>query len=169
MGSRSRPAAFGSGMRVSLEGSTVVIREATREDIDAVIAIEQASFGDPWRDQDFSDILDSPQTIFLIAEASDGAIIGYAIAMFVADESEILNLAVSSSYRRQGYGGMLLDAALADLHNRGIASVFLEVRESNAAARTLYVSRGFADVSRRKKYYRNPVEDALILRLAIQR
>jgi ribosomal-protein-alanine N-acetyltransferase len=156
-------------MTMALEQSSVAIREATRDDLQVVIAIEQASFGDPWSAQDFDEILASPQTIFLIAAASDGAVVGYAIAMFVADESEILNLAVSSSHRRHGYGGMLLDAAIAELGTRGIASVFLEVRESNAAARTLYASRGFADVSRRKKYYRNPVEDALILRLALQR
>lgn len=156
-------------MTMALESSTVLIREARRSDVEGVIAIEQASFGDPWRAQDFDEVMDSPQTIFLIAAASDETVVGYVIAMFVADESEILNLAVSSSHRRHGYGGMLLDAAIADLAGRSIASAFLEVRESNAAARTLYVSRGFADVSRRKSYYRNPVEDALILRLAIQR
>jgi ribosomal-protein-alanine N-acetyltransferase len=66
--------------------------------------------------------------------------------------------------RGQGVGGRLLDATIGELERRGATSTFLEVRESNAAARALYASRGFDSVGRRRNYYRRPVEDALVLR-----
>jgi len=63
----------------------------------------------------------------------------------------------------------LIDAAIAEAESRGAESMFLEVRESNRAARALYASRGFEEISRRRGYYRTPVEDALVLRRAMQR
>jgi ribosomal-protein-alanine N-acetyltransferase len=76
---------------------------------------------------------------------------------------------VRVSSRGRGLGGKLLDAALDEVASRGADQVFLEVRESNHTARSLYASRGFTEVSRRRGYYRSPVEDALVLRLAVQR
>ena len=90
------------------------------------------------------------------------------IVAAVLDEAEVLNLAVSPSCRGLGVGGMLLDAALSEAAAAGATSVFLEVRESNVAARALYASRGFTEISRRSRYYRKPVEDALVLRGAVQ-
>jgi len=83
----------------------------------------------------------------------------------VLDEGEIANLAVSSDARRCGIGGTLLDAALATARTRGAATVYLEVRDSNERARSLYASRGFVQVTRRRRYYRDPTEDALVLKL----
>lgn len=94
---------------------------------------------------------------------------GYAIAVAVADEAEILNLAVHSAHRSAGIGGKLLDTMLAKLRESGAENVYLEVREANSSARKLYESRGFEEISRRRRYYRNPVEDALVLRLGMQR
>jgi len=113
--------------------------------------------------------MESPQTIFLVAvdEISEG-VAGYAVALTVLDESEILNIAVDPAMRGRGLGGRLLDAAIAEVAGRGAVAAFLEVRESNSAARELYRSRGFEELSRRRGYYRTPVEDALVLRLAMQ-
>jgi ribosomal-protein-alanine N-acetyltransferase len=130
--------------------------------------IERQSFADPWGSREFTSALDSAQTIFLVAEDESGVIVGYTIALSVADESEILNIAVETGHRARGIGGRLLDAAISEVRERGAEQVFLEVRESNAAARKLYDSRGFAEISRRRGYYRMPVEDALILRMAIE-
>ena len=145
------------------------IREAGAEDILSIGLIERESFSDPWGSREFSTALESSQTIFLVAEDATGVVAGYAIAIAVADEAEILNLAVHGQKRQHGIGGKLLDSTVEKVRLRGAEQIYLEVRESNEAARKLYTSRGFGEVTRRRKYYRNPVEDALVLRLAMQR
>ena len=89
---------------------------------------------------------------------------GYVVTWLVADEAELANLAVAPDRRRQGIGRYLLDAAMVEAVAGGAASLYLEVRESNVAARALYGARGFVAVGRRPSYYRNPAEDALLLR-----
>ena len=131
--------------------------------------IERDSFADPWGSREFVSALQAPHTIFLIAEDADGVVAGYAIAMAVTDEAEILNLAVHPGLRGQGIGGTLLDAAVDAVKSRGAEQIYLEVRESNDSARKLYAGRGFDEITRRPGYYRHPVEDALVLRLAMQR
>ena len=149
---------------------TAAIRTATIDDLSQVAAIELDSFGDPWPKQSFEELLRSRAAIFLIATVAETkAIAGYVIALTVADLGEILNLAVARSERRQGLGGELLDAGMSAVEARGAREIFLEVRESNKAALGLYGSRGFAALSRRSRYYRNPVEDALVLRRAVER
>ena len=91
---------------------------------------------------------------------------GYAIAHHAADEGEILNLGVAPAHQRRGVGRVLVEHLLTLLAERGVDAVFLEVRESNAAARRLYQRLGFREVGRRPGYYRRPVEDAVILRSA---
>jgi len=103
---------------------------------------------------------------FLVAVAG-GDVAGYAIAHVAADEGEILNLGVVAAHQRRGVGRRLVQAMLATLAARGAAAVYLEVRESNAAARALYEELGFGEVGRRSRYYRRPVEDAILLRAAI--
>jgi ribosomal-protein-alanine N-acetyltransferase len=76
---------------------------------------------------------------------------------------------VRDSARRQGIGARLLDAAIARVRASDVDSLYLEVRDSNAPARSLYLSRGFVEVGRRKDYYRRPKEDALVLRLDLDR
>lgn len=89
------------------------------------------------------------------------------MARQMADEGEILNVGVDPAYRRQGVGKALVSAGLELLRSRGARQVFLEVRESNVAARALYERFAFAEVSRRANYYRRPAEDAILLRAAI--
>lgn len=145
------------------------IRGATPGDVLSIGLIERDSFSDPWGPREFTTAIEAQQAIFLVAEDSAGVVTGYVIAINVLDEAEVLNLAIHRRNRRSGLGGKLLDAALSEAASRGAEQVYLEVRESNVAARRLYESRGFAEVSRRRGYYRNPVEDALVLRLAVQR
>ena len=138
------------------------VRPATAADLPAVVAIEQAAFTDPWSPTSFRTLLGNPAVCFAVAEG-DRLLLGYSVAWFAADEAELANLAVGAPARGRGVGALLLDAVLAEAAHRGAATVYLEVRESNAAARRLYVSRHFAEVGRRRRYYRNPVEDALVL------
>jgi ribosomal-protein-alanine N-acetyltransferase len=158
-----------SSMMPNASDHAVNIRRAGFGDVLGIGLIERDSFADPWGSREFTSALESAQAIFLVAEDSAGVVIGYAIAITVADEAEVLNLAVRSSSRGAGIGGRLLDAALGESVARGAEQVYLEVRESNDPARSLYASRGFTEVSRRRAYYRDPVEDALVLRLAVQR
>ena len=85
-----------------------------------------------------------------------------------AGSGEILNLAVAPEFRRRGIGGTLLEEGLVAFHDRGAQEVFLEVRESNHSAQALYLARGFRPVGQRAAYYRNPRENALVLRLGLR-
>jgi len=89
---------------------------------------------------------------------------GYVGSQTVIDESDMMNIAVAPAYRRQGIGEKLIDALILQLTERGSHSLTLEVRASNAPAIALYDKHGFTQVGRRPNYYRNPKEDALILR-----
>lgn len=143
----------------------VTIRRARREDVDAVAAMERRAFSDPWSANSFRALFGNPIVHFAVAEETlTKRVVGYVIAWFAADEAEIANLAVADDARRSGVGARLLDNALAVATERRCRVVFLEVRDSNAAARALYASRRFDVVGRRSRYYRKPVEDALILK-----
>jgi [ribosomal protein S18]-alanine N-acetyltransferase len=143
---------------------TVAIRTAQRADLVAIAAIERASFGDPWTRSMFSVHLDSGRgDVFLVA-TDDAHIVGYAITRIAGAESELLNIAVGAERRTQGIGAILLDAAMEHTARSGASEMWLEVRESNAAARRLYDTRGFVAVGVRKRYYHAPREDALVLR-----
>ena len=145
----------------------VAIRPAAVGDVDAIHAIEKASFADPWSRRSFDALLSEPAVYFRVADAAPGEVAGYVVAWCVVDEAEIANVAVAAPMRGRGVGAALLDAALAHAAHVGCRHAFLEVRESNAAARALYASRGFTQVGRRRGYYRHPVEDALVLRCAL--
>jgi ribosomal-protein-alanine N-acetyltransferase len=160
MGVRARQAVVGR-MTVSIDG-------AQKDDVAAISEIERAAFSDPWSARSFRDALEHPSVYFGCARSDAGEVLGYVVAWFVADEGEIANLAVAPEGWGRGIGRALLDAALAEATQRGIESVYLEVRDSNARARRLYQSRGFEEVGRRSKYYRRPVEDAIVLRRTLK-
>lgn len=154
----------GTGVSSAERRAPVALRPARESDIEAVLAIEHASFGDPWNRSAFVDLLDDPRVAFLIADEG-GAVRGYVVAWFVLDEGEIGNLAVASEARRHGIGARLLDGAIDAVRKADVDALYLEVRDSNASARALYATRGFVEVGRRRDYYRRPKEDALVLRL----
>jgi ribosomal-protein-alanine N-acetyltransferase len=131
------------------------------------VAIERRAFSDPWSEASFREALVSPWTFGVVAETGRG-MAGYLIGREVAGTGEVLNLAVAPEFRRRGIGGALLEAGLAALRRRKVDEVFLEVRESNIEAQALYVGHGFRPVGQRAAYYRNPKEDALVLRLELQ-
>lgn len=143
----------------------IVVSPARTDDLAEVSALERQCYSDPWPAAAFASLPDNPNVFFAVARSRvEGLLAGYVVGWHVMDEAELANLAVDPQARGRGIGRLLLDAMLADARSRATARVFLEVRESNAAARQLYASRGFDEVGRRKKYYRSPEEDALILR-----
>ena len=157
---------MGGGARpgVGERGEVIVVRTAVEADLVAIHAIERASFGDPWSLEGFRDLLDHPRAKLEVAVGADESVLGYAVAWYVADESEIANIAVAPFARRRGVGALLLDRILDAAATFGAKTVFLEVRESNESARKLYETRQFEVAGRRAKYYRAPDEDALIMR-----
>jgi ribosomal-protein-alanine N-acetyltransferase len=139
-------------------------------DIPEMVAIERASFSDPWTAGGLRSALDVAGAFVRCARPAVGGerpILGYVVAWFVADEGQIANLVVRADARRRGIGAWLLDETLRQARARGAHSVHLDVRDSNVAARALYASRGFISVGRRRGYYRAPDEDAILLRVLL--
>jgi ribosomal-protein-alanine N-acetyltransferase len=129
------------------------------------VAIERIAFTDPWSRGDFEDCLAAGMTILVAEHHAD--IVGYIVGRSVIDQGEILNLGVSLATRRRGIGAALVRRLLASFSAAGVREAFLEVRESNLPAQRLYETFGFRAVGRRPRYYRRPVEDAVLLRAAI--
>jgi ribosomal-protein-alanine N-acetyltransferase len=157
---------MGSGPRaVALGVSEFVLRPAADLDLADVVAMERACYSDPWPASSFTSLPTNERVFFVVARESQvGMLLGFAIAWHVVNEGELANLAVAPEHRRKGIGQALLDAVTTDALGRGTSELYLEVRESNSAARKLYRAAGFEEVGRRKRYYRRPEEDALILR-----
>jgi [ribosomal protein S18]-alanine N-acetyltransferase len=97
----------------------------------------------------------------------DGRVVAFTVTRVVADELDIVNLAVASEERRHGLGLLLIEHLIAAMLERGVRSAFLEVRAGNEAARSLYLKAGFQETQRRPKFYVDPVEDAILMRLEI--
>jgi ribosomal-protein-alanine N-acetyltransferase len=148
---------------VAPEGLDVVVRAADARDLPAVIAIECDAFSDPWPASAFAEAIAAEHMHFVVATAG-GAVVAYLIGWFAGGDGEIANIAVAADARGHGIGGRLLDEALALAWERGSVTVHLEVRASNLPAQGLYGSRGFVPVGRRQGYYREPLEDAIVLR-----
>jgi ribosomal-protein-alanine N-acetyltransferase len=149
------------------EGAEIAIRDATLDDVEAVVAIERSAFADPWSAKSFRELVGRPEVIFEVAVVDEGAgevVVAYAIVYVADTDGDLANLATAAIARRKGIGRHLLRHVLRSARARGAHIVFLEVRESNQAARALYESEGFTGVGRRARYYAHPVEDALILR-----
>ena len=140
------------------------IRPMTVDDIPQVAAIEAVSFSDAWPASAFVQLLPQSHVLMRVAEVPGRAVIGYCVLLLAADEGEIANVATAPASRGLGVAGRLLDSVLEAAGQAGADAIFLEVRESNAAARRLYASRGFHPVGRRRGYYDRPPEDALLLR-----
>ncbi len=135
-----------------------------RGHIKEIAQIERECFSMPWSERALEEELYNPQASFIVAQRADGAVLGYAGLHVAADEGYIDNVAVREDYRRQGIADDLLDVFVR-FGRVNLAFLTLEVRPSNEAAIGLYFKHGFAQVGRRKNYYENPREDAIIMTL----
>ena len=141
----------------------VIIRPMNAGDLDAVAAIEAATFARPWSRQSFQQELErNVAARYLVAE-KNGQTVGYAGAWIILDESHITNIAVAEAERGQGIGRKLTEALMQYLSNLGAAYATLEVRVSNERAQHLYKSLGFVSVGKRKRYYEDNNEDAFLM------
>ena len=128
-----------------------------------VAELEKLCFSDPWSENSVASELKNPLALWLVAVEGE-QVAGYIGSQTVMDETDMMNVAVHPQFRRRGLGEQIVTELVSHLKEKGSRSLTLEVRASNAPAIALYEKLGFLQVGRRKNYYRNPREDALILR-----
>ena len=133
----------------------------TEEHLGGAAALEGLCFSEPWSEQSL--LLITRDKNFGVVASEDGEVVAYGGMTCCLDEGSVTNIAVHPDFRRRGLGRAVVLRMLDEAKKRGIRSVFLEVRVSNEAARSLYLSEGFSEIGRRKNFYRAPVEDALAM------
>ena len=128
-----------------------------------VLAVENASFSTPWKEESFLFALEHPELFSFPCILREGRIVAYALVFCLFEEGELQNIAVSPSCRRKGLGRSLLRYCVGLAFEKGVQRLLLEVRAGNSAAKSLYETEGFVSYAFRKNYYRNPTEDAILM------
>lgn len=140
------------------------IRDMTEADLDAVRAIEEAAYGtDAWTRRTLEDELINGFSSYVVAEAPNGRVAGFAGVWFMRDQLHLVTIAVDPAFQRLGIASRLLLNCLDQALEADMPSVVLEVRESNTAAQALYERFGFKKLGRLRKYYKDNGEDALVM------
>ena len=137
------------------------VRPMTEDDIDAVMAIEVASYPVPWKYEHFSDEMTARYSWPIVA-VEEGSVVGYLCLMSLFEEAQVLNVAVSPNQQGRGIARMLLEHAFSLAVEKGAETMSLEVRASNLAAISLYEKLGFVRVGVRSGYY-ELTEDAILM------
>ena len=141
----------------------MIITKMGAQHVAQVAALEKLCFSDPWSEKSVGSELENPLSLWLVAE-EEGAVWGYVGSQTVMGETDMMNVAVHPDYRNQGIATALIVGLVEELRRQGRHCLPLEVRASNETAIRVYERLGFTELGRRKNYYRNPREDALILR-----
>jgi len=141
----------------------MIITNMSEQHVAQVAALEKLCFSDPWSEKSVAGELINELALWLVAD-DNGSVLGYIGSQTVMGESDMMNVAVHPDCRKQGIATGLIVGLLEELRRRGSHSLTLEVRVSNGGAIALYQKLDFQEVGRRRNYYRNPREDALILR-----
>ena len=142
----------------------MIITNMEEQHVAQVAALETLCFSDPWSEKSVASELENELSLWLVALEGE-TVAGYIGSQTVMDETDMMNVAVHPDYRKQGIATGLIVGLVEELRRRGSHSLTLEVRASNDAAIRLYRLLDFQEVGLRKNYYRNPKEDALILKL----
>ena len=140
------------------------IVKAVPAHLDEILALEESAFTSPWSRQNFEDSFASDNILFYALFDETELLCGFYCLMIIDSEAELLNIAVASYFRRCGGGTALLSHALELSKDRGVETVFLEVRESNTPARNLFRRFGFEELGIRHNYYVKPTENAVVMR-----
>lgn len=146
-----------------MEEKLFSFREMTREDVPRVAEIELDSFTVPWSESSFRAIF-GYENLHAIVALSENTVIGYAVFSNIFEDGEILNIACDKTFRKQGAAASLMSLCETAMKEKGVLNVFLEVRQSNTPARNLYKKLAYKEVGFRKNYYKNPIEDAILMR-----
>ena len=146
----------------AIKGQEIQIRFMEEKDCQEVAGLEQQCFTVPWSFDSIKQSFVNPNGYFFVAEREQ-KIVGYIGMMKAENEGDILNVAVSTQNRRQGIGTRLMEHLLYFAQEKGIETLFLEVRESNRGAIALYEQEGWEKMGVRKRYYTNPTEDGIVM------
>ncbi len=141
----------------------ITVTKTQLADLDVISEIEHECFSSPWSAKELTSVLQNPAFHSYTATDGNGDVVGYVMLYCVTDEADIVNVAVTRKKRRRGYATLLMAKAMSAAKENGVATLFLECRESNSAARGLYEKIGFSEIGVRKAYYTNPVEDAILM------
>lgn len=142
----------------------IKIKKMTDAHVQQVAELEKLCFGSAaWSEKSIASELHNELALWLVAE-DDDSVVGYVGSQTVFPETDMMNIAVTPERRREGIAEVLVDSLVTELKRIGSDSLTLEVRASNTPAISLYQKLGFHEAGLRKNYYRNPREDALILR-----
>ena len=141
----------------------MIIVKMNESHVSQVAELEKICFSDPWSENSVASELNNKLAFWLVAE-EEGRLAGYVGSQTVCNETDMMNVAVHPDFRRRGIAEALVNALVEELKGMESHCLTLEVRASNTPAIALYEKLGFAEIGRRKNYYRNPREDALILR-----
>ena len=141
----------------------MIIETMKSSHVAQIAELEKICFSDPWSEKSIASELNNELAFWLTAVEGE-QVVGYIGSQTVMDESDMMNVAVHPDFRRKGIAEALVNALVEALKSKGSRCLTLEVRASNVPAITLYEKLGFSEIGRRKNYYRNPREDALILR-----
>jgi [ribosomal protein S18]-alanine N-acetyltransferase len=143
----------------------LTIRRMTVDDIPSVLDLDQKSFSLPWPERSFRfELTDNPASRCWVAEL-DGKVVGMIVVWLIVEEAHVATFATHPDFRRQGIAKRLLSFTLQQLIKEGARSSFLEVRESNIPAQEMYRKFGYEETGRRKRYYKDNDEDAILMTL----
>jgi len=149
--------------------NNIDINFATKKDLDDVSKIESNCHLSPWTSKNFIDSYEAKNLFRVLRNEND--IIGYYVALFAADECQLLNITVKSELQKKGFGQLMLKNLFIDCRKADISNIFLEVRKSNLLAIRLYEKNGFNEIGIRNNYYKNKGnntnEDAILMGLAL--
>ena len=138
------------------------IRRMISADVSDVARIEAECFPDPYTERMISDVL-CTEGAMCFSALEGGRVIAYFIGRLISPEGELYRIATAPEYRKRGIAYRLLDYSVKTSRGDGLETLFLEVRQSNFPAISLYREYGFRAISKRKNYYKNPTEDAVIM------
>ena len=141
----------------------MIFTKMNKAHVPQIAELEKLCFSDPWSEPSIASELNNKLSLWMVA-IDDEKVIGYVGSQTVLGETDMMNIAVHPDYRKQGIGTALIVGLIGALELRDSHSLMLEVRASNTPAISVYEKLGFIEVGRRKNYYRNPKEDALIMR-----
>ena len=141
----------------------MILEKMNSSHVTQIAELEKICFSDPWSERSVASELDNKLAFWLVAVEGE-KVAGYIGSQTVVGETDMMNVAVHPDFRRQGIAEALINALVDNLKQMESQCLTLEVRVSNIPAVSLYEKLGFAEIGRRKNYYRNPKEDALILR-----
>lgn len=144
----------------------ITIRKFTLDDIAETAALQERCSTAPWSETSLLTYFMRDDTLMLVSE-ENARITGFAAILMAQPDSDVLDITVSEDVRRRGIGEKLLTALCEGSAERGVKTVYLEVRASNVPAISLYIKAGFKEIGVRKNYYSDPKEDGYVMELKV--